>query len=78
MVVALVTVIVALPGFTDLTVTVPLLIVAVATLESLVLTLNVPPLTFLLTVNVPLFGYATVPLVESRVKVFVPLTTVAS
>ena len=36
---------------------------AVAILSSLDFTLNAPTLTFLLTVNVPLFGYVIVPLV---------------
>ena len=41
---------------------------AVAILSSLDFTLNAPPLTFLLTVNVPLFGYVIVPLVALNVK----------
>ena len=52
---------VALPGFTDVTVTVELLMLAVATPSAFDDTLSVPwaPLT----VNVSVFGYAIVPLV---------------
>ncbi len=53
---ALVTVMFAEPAFTGVIVTVPLLIVAVATPVALLATLNVPLLVFVLTVNVLVDG----------------------
>ena len=72
LVAALVTVIVvffpSVVGTFGVIVTVVPLILAVAMLSSLELTLNVPPLVFFVTVNVPLFGYVIVPLVALNVK----------
>ena len=78
MVAADVTVIVDVPGFTDVIVTVEPLMLAVATLVVPDVTLNVPPLVFVLTVNVPVFGYAIVPLVALSARAFVPFAIVTA
>ena len=72
---ALVTVIVLVPADTGVMVTVPLLILAVATPVALDDTLNVPPL-LLLAVKLPVLGYVIVPLVGLNVTVQEPLFTV--
>jgi len=60
----------AVPAFTGVIVTVPLLILAVATPVALLATLNVPLLVFVLTVKLPVLGYVILPLVLLNVNVF--------
>ena len=67
---ALLTVIVALPPFLAVAVTVVPLTLASDTLVSLLLALNVPPLVFVLTVKVLLFGYVVLPLDALKLNVF--------